>query len=195
MVSGESTVHVADTFLVQLIEELDAILIDARSLTEGQTHEQFNWKPDARRWSIAQCLEHVTLSAGLYPAEIEQMIAEARARAAANERPYREGWIARWVISGMEPPPKFRIRTRGKVDPAGDLDRAAVIADFEAVHGRLRELTAAADGVSLRHGRMRSPFAPILHFTLGQVLALNPAHARRHLWQARQVRQHPDFPA
>jgi hypothetical protein len=195
MVSGESTVQVADPFLVRLIEELDAIVIDARSLTDGLTEKQFNWKPRARRWSIAQCLEHVTLTAALYPPEIERMIGEARARSAANERAYREGWLSRWVISGMEPPPKFRIRTRRKVDPASDLDRATVMRNFEAVHGRLRDLTASADGVSLRHGRMRSPFAPILHFTLGQVLALNPAHARRHLWQARQVLQHPDFPA
>ncbi|MBR9989449.1 MAG: DinB family protein [Gemmatimonadetes bacterium] len=195
MASGESTVQMVDPFLEGLIEELDAILIDARSLAEGLSQPQFNWNPDPRRWSVAQCLEHLTLSLRLYPAEIERMIGEARERATANERPYREGWLSRWVVSGMEPPPRFRIRTRQSVDPDPGLDRDTVMRDFTAAHLKLRELITAADGVSLRHGRMRSPFAPILQFTLGQVLAMNLAHARRHLWQARQVRQHPNFPA
>lgn len=195
MVSSESTVQIADPFLERLVEELDAILVDARSLVEGLTREQFNWKPDPRRWSVGQCLEHLTLSVRLYPAEIERMIGEARERAAANARPYGEGWLSRWVVSGMEPPPRFRIRTRHSVDPDPGLDRDSVMRDFTAAHMKLRELITAADGASLRHGRMRSPFAPILRFTLGQVLAMNLAHARRHLWQARQVRQHANFPA
>jgi hypothetical protein len=44
------------------------------------------------------------------------------------------------------------------------------------------------------HGRTASPFSKLLRFTLGQVFALNTAHGRRHLWQARQVRIDPGFP-
>jgi hypothetical protein len=194
MISDGSPVQVADAFLGNLIEQLDAILIDVRALTDGLSPEQFNWKPDARRWSIGQCLEHLTRTVHLYPAEIERMIEEARGREGSS-RPYREGWVSRWVVSGMEPPPRMRIRTMRRVEPGTELDRDTVVREFVAAHGRLRELIRASDGVSLRHGRMRSPFAPVLRFTLGQVLAMNLAHARRHLWQARQVRQHANFPA
>jgi hypothetical protein len=194
MISDGSTVQVADRFLGSLIEQLDAIVSDARRLTEGLTPQQLNWRPDARRWSIGQCLEHITLTARLYPAEIERMIGEARERA-GTLRPYREGWFSRWMVTNMEPPPRLRVRTKRSVDPASDLDRDAVLRDFENVMGALRDLVRSADGTSLRHGRMRSPFAPILRFTLAQTFAINTAHARRHLWQARQVRQHANFPA
>lgn len=194
MISDGSTVHVADRFLGSLIEQLDEVLVDARALTEGLTPEQFTWRPDERRWSIGQCLEHVTRSILLYPAEIERMIEEARSRADTAKR-YREGWFSRWVIASMEPPPRMRIRTKRSVEPANDLDRDTVLREFELALGRLQELMLASDGVSLRHGRMRSPFAPILRFTLGQTFAINLGHARRHLWQARQVRQHANFPA
>jgi hypothetical protein len=193
MVSDGSTVQVADSFLGRLIEQLDAILIDARTLADGLSPEQFNWKPGAGRWSIGQCLEHLTLTVRLYPEHIERMIAEARRRAGAT-RPYREGWLSRWVVSSMEPPPRMRIRTRRKVEPGAELDRDKVVREFVVEHARLQDLIHASDGVSLRHGRMRSPFAPVLKFTLGQVLSMNLAHARRHLWQARQVLQHPNFP-
>ena len=194
MVSDGSTVQLADPFLGSLIEQLDAILIDARALTEGLSPEQFNWRPEPDRWSIGQCLDHLTRTVRLYPAEIERMIAEARRREATS-RPYREGWFSRWVVGSMEPPPRMRIRTKRTVEPGTGLDRDATVREFETSFRQLQGLIVAADGVSLRHGRMRSPFAPVLRFTLGQVLAMNLAHARRHLWQARQVSQHPKFPA
>lgn len=194
MVSDGSTAQVADPFLRGLIEQLDAILIDARALSDGLSREQFNWKPDARRWSIGQCIQHLTLTLRLYPEAVERMIAEARSRA-GTFRPYREGWLSRWVVSGMEPPPSLRIRTMRRVEPRPNLDRDTVVREFGVEATRLHDLILASDGVSLRHGRMRSPFAPILRFTLRQVLAMNLAHARRHLWQARQVRQHANFPS
>lgn len=193
MVSDGSTVQVTDRFLGSLIEQLDEILVDVRSLTDGLSPEQFNWKPDASRWSIGQCLEHITRTLMLYPAGIQRMIEEARARAPVA-RPYREGWFSRWFVRNMEPPPRMRIRTRKSVEPGSNLDRETVVREFEAAFARLQELMVAADGLSLRHGRMRSPFAPVLRFTLGQVLAMNLAHARRHLWQARQVQKHANFP-
>jgi hypothetical protein len=81
-----------------------------------------------------------------------------------------------------------------KVDPPADLDPARVLRNFVDAHAEFAQRIAAADRVSLVHGRTSSPFLPILRFTLGQVFALNLAHARRHLWQARQVTQHPAFP-
>jgi hypothetical protein len=192
MISDRPAVQLGDSFLCGLLEQLDAILLDAHALTDGLSAEQLNWQPEEGRWSIAQCLDHLTRTVRLYPEQIERMIAEARARPTA--RPFREGWISRWVVSGMEPPPRMRVRTSGRVDPPADLDAAAVVRDFNAAHQRLRDLIIAADGAPLGNARMRSPFAPILRFTLRQVLAMNLAHARRHLWQARQVPQHGNFP-
>ncbi|HEX2168545.1 MAG TPA: DinB family protein [Longimicrobiales bacterium] len=193
MVSDGSTVQVTDRFIGSLIEQLDEIVVDARALTEGLTPEQFNWRPGPRRWSVGQCLEHITRTLQLYQAEIERMLTESRSRAATS-RPYREGWFSRWVVRSMEPPPRLRIRTKRSVEPAEDLDREPVVREFEAEMARLNTFILAADGLSLRHARMRSPFAPVLRFTLGQVFAMNLAHARRHLWQARQVHSHPNFP-
>jgi hypothetical protein len=193
MISDEPTVQVADPFLRGLIEQLDAIVLDARGMIDGLAAQQLNWTPDAQRWSIGQCLDHVTRTVQLYPEAIERMIGEARARM-GREKPFGEGWLSRWGISAMEPPPKLRIRTMRRVEPGEHLDGGTVIEEFVAAFGRLRDLIKAADGVSLRHARMRSPFARVIRFTLGQTFAVNLAHARRHLWQARQVRQDANFP-
>lgn len=194
MVGDQQAVAVPDPFIRALVDEVDAIMLDYHTLCDTMTEEQLNWRPDPRRWSIAQCLHHITMTLRLYPQEIERMIGEARARAAAGAGAFREGMIARWIITSQEPPPRMRIRTRRTVEPPTRLGRQEVLGAFEAEHARLRELILACNGVPLNHARMRSPFVGLIHFTLQQALQVNLAHARRHLWQARQVRQEPAFP-
>lgn len=185
---------VRDPVLAGYLEQVETIRDAAGSLAHDLTAQQLNWRPDQRRWSIGQCMQHVTMTVALYPAKVEAMLAEARERMQRGEKPYREGAFSRWFVRSMEPPPKMRTRAMRKVDPAPDLDPEQVVRDFDAAHAQLASWIAAADGLSLVHGRTASPFVPVLRFTLGQVFALNLAHARRHLWQARQVRQDPGFP-
>jgi hypothetical protein len=194
--NGDRQAGVAvDPVIRHLAQQVDGVLVDFHDLCDWLTPKQLNWRPTGKRWSIAQCLEHTSLTAMLYPQEIERMIGEARAREAAGAGPYREGLLARKVVSGMEPPPRMRVPTVRKVTPPADLDRSLVMASFEASHRLLRDLILLCDGVPLGHARMRSPFVPLIRFTLGQALHLNAAHARRHLWQARQVRAEAGFPA
>jgi hypothetical protein len=42
--------------------------------------------------------------------------------------------------------------------------------------------------------RTASPAAPLFFLTLGQCFGALAAHDRRHLWQARRVREDPHFP-
>jgi hypothetical protein len=194
LMSPEQSAAPRDPSIRGYLDQLDAVLLDARDLAGTLTPAQFNWRPDPRRWSVGQCLEHVTLTARLYLDRTEAMIAEARQRADRGEAAYREGWFSRWFVRSMEPPPAIRVRTFGRIEPAPVLDRAAVLAAFEAVHQQFARFMTAADGVPLTHARTTSPFTSLLRFTLNQVFAMNLAHARRHLWQARQVQTHPAFP-
>jgi hypothetical protein len=195
MTGDQQMALVQDAVLRGYLDEVEGLRLDARSLAGPLSQRQFSWRPAARGWSVGQCLHHVTLTLRLYPSKIEAMLAESRERVARGDRPFREGAFTRWFVRSMEPPPRMRVRTLRKVEPRLDISRDVVLNEFDAELVRFAGLIAAADGVSLRHGRTRSPFFAPLQFTLGQVLALNLAHSRRHLWQARQVTQHTRFPA
>jgi hypothetical protein len=43
--------------------------------------------------------------------------------------------------------------------------------------------------------KARSPVSKRIRFSLGAAFAAISAHQRRHLWQARQLRNDPAFPA
>lgn len=195
MMERQAVMQVQDPVLRGYMDQLEPLRLDAYELLDGLTAEQVNWRPPTARWSIGQCVEHVTLTLRLYPESIDRAIAEARARSAAGARPYREGFFSGWFVRSMEPPPKIRVRTLRTVDPPGDLDGDVVLATFVAELARFGQLMVAADGVPLQHGRAQSPFSKLFSFTLSQTFELNLAHARRHLWQARQVRQEAGFPA
>jgi hypothetical protein len=70
---------------------------------------------------------------------------------------------------------------------------AAGLANFNLIHDRVLLFVEQADGVNLARAKFRSPFSKLLKLSLGQGTAVMLAHARRHLWQASEVRQCPDF--
>jgi hypothetical protein len=60
----------------------------------------------------------------------------------------------------------------------------------DAFEGRIRD----AEGVDLARTRVASPLLPLLRMGLADILGFLLAHERRHLWQARQVRERAEFP-
>lgn len=180
--------------LREQLERIEAIKREALALVDGLTDEQVNWRPDATRWSIAQCLSHILLSGGPYLARLDALLAEAREREKAGLPPFRQGMISRWFIRSMEPPPRFKAKTFRTMEPGETFRRDELLRDFLAFHDELAARVRAMRGVDPDRARMSSPFFKPMRFTLGQAVALLVTHARRHLWQARQVRQHPSFP-
>jgi hypothetical protein len=75
--------------------------------------------------------------------------------------------------------------------------------EFEASKTDARGLVAGlshaqfnyrADGLDLKRAVVTSPASRFFRMSLGAYLAFLAAHDRRHLWQARQVREAEAFP-
>lgn len=75
--------------------------------------------------------------------------------------------------------------------PARPLD--AVVAEFMDWQQKLAERVRSADGFHMVRARTRSPAFPLFRWSLGSLFAITLAHERRHIWQARQVRNAPNF--
>jgi len=66
---------------------------------------------------------------------------------------------------------------------------------FLRVRDQLAERVRQADGLDLKRARVTSPVTRLLRMPLGAYFAFILAHERRHLWQARQVRNARGFGA
>jgi DinB superfamily len=171
-------------------DQLLSIQQDAPGIVAQLTPEQFNWRPAPARWSIAECFDHLNATARVFLAKIDRSIADAKARGLRGTGPAGHGLIDRLMIRAMEPPPRFHTRSPKVVTPAEHTtrDREAVMREFMEWQGQIAARVRQADGLALSRVRVPSPFGRWLTYSLGGAFAIALAHERRHLWQAKEVR-------
>jgi DinB superfamily len=174
--------------------QLLSVKQDAIGLMSGLSDAQFNWQPAPGRWSMAGCFDHLNKSAarGFIPA-IDAAIATARAKALRSDGPFAYSAWERWFIRNNDAPPTMRFKASKSTQPAPSLALDEVRADFLHWQDELARCLREADGCDLR--RAKHPFPWPLKWSLGSLFQMMLAHERRHVWQARVVRQQPNFAA
>jgi hypothetical protein len=182
-----------------LIIEMEANVSHVESLTHGLSESQFNWKPEPGRWSMAECIAHLNIvnSGDLVP--LESAIAAGRASHRTGEGPFTYSFLARKFVSTMEPTSKRKFKTRKAYVPTAHVDKDETVREYRRISSELRRLAKSADGLHLARVKTTMSALPgvlrvLFKIPVGARLHLITAHDRRHLSQAEQVRNHPDFP-
>lgn len=174
--------------------QLHRLTSSVEVLVKSLDDVQMNWTPAPGRWSIAQCLEHLTLSNQRYRKVMEEAIAHARQDNLYSSGPYRHGWVGEKFIKNLEPGAGFKVKTSKAATPVVQLASEKVLQDFFAENRTLVALATQANGLDLGRIRVTSPFLKLLKVSLGQAFRVITAHERRHLEQARTVRAERGFP-
>jgi len=175
-------------------DQLLSVKQDAVGLMSGLTDAQANWQPAPGRWSMAGCIEHLNKSAAaIFIPKIDNAIATARSRGLKSDGPFAYSALERWMIKANDAPAKMKFKAPRSMQPSPHLSLDQVRGDFirwqEEFAARLRN----ADGLDLRRAKEIFPFWP-MKWSLGSLFRMMLAHERRHVHQAREVRQHPSFP-
>lgn len=171
----------------QLSQEADALVTPLRD-------EQFVWQPRPDSWSVAQCIEHLNVSARLYLPKLDEGIANAIRRGTYGEGPFSYNVIGRFATALMEPPARVNVKAPKLFHPPATRPRQEIMAAFRAYQVQFIDRLRAANGIDLARAKVSSPSSPWLRFSLGSGFALMLAHERRHLWQARNVTRRSEFP-
>lgn len=170
-------------------DQLLSVRQDVPGIVRGLAAAEFNQRPGENRWSIAECLDHLDATARLFMPVFDAAIQKGQSRGLTSNGPFAYPLLERLFMAAMEPPPRFRFRAPAALAPApSDRDPGEALHEFLAWQERLGERILRADGLDLRRVRMRSPVQPWLAYSLGTGFAAILAHERRHLWQARLVR-------
>ena len=179
-----------------LEQQLDRSIEAARAVLDGLTLDQVNWRPAPDRWSIGECISHLNVSIRAALPALDRAIETARERGFTGAGTPRYGWFATWMVRAQEPPVKRRVKTFPVFQPVATRhDAARLHPEFRAVRDELRERLARAAGIDWGRARVVSPASRFFRLPFGAYVAFLLAHDRRHLWQAREVRNHPGFPA
>ena len=173
-----------------LFEQLDAAEREARAIAAGLSEEEGTRRPRPNAWSIAECLDHLATGNRVYVRAMREPVAHARARGRLRRRPAAPGWIGGLFVRQLEPPPRWwsRLPSPRKARPgAGGLGET--LRAFCAAQTEVRAFLGEHADLDLNGVRFPNPFFPGIRFSLATGLHVITAHERRHLWQARRVRE------
>lgn len=167
-------------------EAAQRTLPDYQALYQGLTLEQLNWKPDAKRWSIGQVLDHLYLQEKIYPPRILAACQTVGPRPAGAT--FRSGllggYLTRLVAPGGKPVPTVK-----PLEPRASQYDWAIVEKWERLQADfLRALEAAADR-DLRPACIPWAVTKLVRFRLGDILLLEVAHKQRHLEQIVRLKQ------
>lgn len=172
-----------------LLNQLQDIRRRTQELVAGMTPQQLMQRPDPAKWSIAECLSHLNVTAAAYQPFIDEAIRKGRERKMVGQGPFGPGPLGRLLIWNAEPPPKFRMRAPKKILPKSSItDPGQVVADFMRVQDDWERQVRESDGLNLKKIKCGSPFPP-LRLRLAAPLPWMLAHQRRHLLQAEKVKR------
>lgn len=180
--------------LRQVREEIEAVKTQTADLVGGLRDEQLAWRPAPDVWSIADCLAHLNVTNELYMKQIRGGIERARAAGLTGAGPFRHGWLGDLLVWTMEPPVRLRLPAPKMFRPPLSLPARKVVERFVRMQDEMQMLLREADGIDLGRVKIASPESARLKLSLGQAFRLLAAHERRHLWQARKVRENANFP-
>jgi hypothetical protein len=174
--------------------QFEQLANDADALVAPLSDAQFTWNPRPNAWSVADCIDHLNVTARMYLPVLDEGIANAIRQGQYGEGPYAYWWLARMFVRILEPPPRFRTKTPAAFRPPSGRTRHEIMAAFRAYQVQYVDRLRQANGLDIARARARSPVVSWMVFPLGCGFAAMAAHERRHLWQARQVTEAPGFP-
>ncbi len=161
--------------------QIEEVLAEAERIAGALDEAALARRPAGGGWSIAECLDHITLSTVTFCGAIDAV----KAGAPVGGGPAELGLMGRVVLWVMEPPVRV-VKAKAPPEMMPRTDGRAVLDEFRAVH---RELLTQRLPEYLRldpnRVRVKTPMGSGLR--LGLLLQVIPAHARRHLWQATRV--------
>jgi hypothetical protein len=170
--------------------QLEEAIASAHALADALDEARMNARPDPVKWSVAQNLDHLTITARRMMKTMESAVDELRAGNQRSTKPYSPGLTARTFLWVLEPPVRaLKVKAPAEFQAAAGRAAHLVRGEFFNAHEELlqrwEEFTAWDQNAAL----VVSPFdaSGRVKYSLGLSLLIIPAHMRRHLWQAEQV--------
>ena len=187
----------AESMLVEDLQnyqqQFQSIKIGAENLLRDLNELQFNWQPGADRWSIAQCIDHLVVTGRSSLSNIHCAINDARSKDLFSPGPFRYGLIERWFVRQMEAAATMTFKAPKAYLPSASQPHAEIVASFYSLQEEFLSCIGEANGIDLSRTKVSNAVSRWFRLSLGQELAFNAAHERRHLWQAGRVKKELDF--
>ena len=158
-----------------------------RTLRKAVPEQWWTRRADPERWSVAECVAHLNLTASAYLPLLDDAITRARGLGSPPARTYRRDLVGWLLWRSMGPPVRVKTKTIAAFVPTNVRSVAGLIQEFEQLQTEQLKRLEQADRLPLNDVRVVSPFDSKVKYNLYSCFSILPRHEHRHLWQAEQV--------
>ena len=173
---------------------LDEVARDAEATFGALDGRQLNWRPDAKRWSVAQCFEHLLTANSLMLKAAEEALDQSRPRTLWKRMPVLPGVWGRLLVRSQSPQNARKYTTSAIAQPASSDIGADVLRRFVEQQRQAASWVSSLDHQDAARSIMTSPFVSFITYSVLDGCRLLVAHDRRHFEQAQRVTLVPEFP-
>jgi hypothetical protein len=159
----------------------------AQALIDSISADQIARRPDPGKWSIAECLAHLNITADTVQKLMARGIEQAKQEKKFGKGLFSIGPNGRLLVWIAEPPPKFRIPAPPHLRPPAQIDDPGkLLPEFMNAQDEWERLMREQEGLDLAKIKVGQG---IFRMRLAAVLPWMMAHQRRHLLQAENVKR------
>lgn len=160
----------------QIKEVVNKLLIDV-------SVEEFNNRQNKKKWSAAECVEHLNIAAQIYLSNIPKL-PKRSVVLIDEETKISARLFAKMFIGLSGPKVKVKIKSPKSMMSEEKNYGKDIIDDFFSLQEEFLKILVSVDSEQLKRIKVPWPTFELMKFTLGEVMMLTIAHELRHLNQA-----------
>jgi hypothetical protein len=175
--------------------DLQQVADDAKATFGSLSVEQLNWKLSEKRWSIAQCFDHLITTHALYFPLFERLSAGDFKQVFWERSSPLSGFFGRYLIKSLRPENVKKMKTTPKAYPSASEIGSDIIERFANHQDQLiKYLRALPPDIDPSKTIVTSPLLGFVTYSLDDTLTILVVHCQRHFGQAQRVTESEGFP-
>jgi len=175
----------AKSLIEDLIENTREVINEAERYSQLSIDE-LNWKPDAEKWSVLECLEHLNRYGDFYLPEIQQRI--QKANKLNGDQIFKSGLLGNYFANSMLPKEKLnKMKTFKSMNPAGSQLDISTLQKFIRQQKQMLDLLSQARAIDLVKTKTSISISNWIKLRLGDTFRVVIYHNQRHIVQANKV--------
>lgn len=157
--------------------------------------EQLSWKPDAKSWSVGQCIDHLDVTNS---EELPAMEAATRGEHTSKffeKLPWLPGFFGRFVLKSVDPDNVKKNKAPGVFKPTQSDVSPDIVDKYLKSSKKIIETMKASEGMEIDKMIITSPVGRFVTYSLEDTFKMVVFHDRRHFNQAKRLMEMQGFPA
>ena len=172
------------------VDGMNAIIDEVKALLEGEDERSLNLPEAEGKWSMLQCLKHMSIAVQVYNQNIEKAFYLGRHANPADQ--FKSHWKGDMFTKMISPKDNGEVKNNMKtfktMDPQESLDAQETIQEFFRLHERFRDLIQQSSGYNLNRLKVNTALGPLVKLRLGDAFRFIIGHAQRHVIQLKRIK-------